>query len=154
MQVKGKILPIFMAAKGAQLWSLLHFLFTFSSYFLPSDQFHFLFFFSFFCRSLQLRKRKQNAPKMSILSKPRSKRGIFIENQFFGWLQNNWHYQLANKWEIILLFLRKLALVKSKLWKTPMQNLFLHKILPKIWLHYSASFLKRSNIISHIFASW
>ena len=97
LQVKGKILPIFMAAKGAQLWSLLHFLLTFSSYFLPSDQFHSLFFFSFFCRSLQLRKRKQNAQKMSILSKPRSKRGIFIENQFFGWLQNNWHYQLANK---------------------------------------------------------
>ena len=79
LQVKGKILPIFMAAKGAQLWSLLHFLLTFSSYFLPSDQFHSLFFFSFFCRSLQLRKRKQNAQKMSILSKPRSKRGISLK---------------------------------------------------------------------------
>ena len=37
-----------------------------------------------------------------------------------------WPYQLANKLEIILLLLRKLAVVESKLFKKSMQNLFLH----------------------------
>ena len=32
----------------------------------------------------------------------------------------------ANKWEIILLLLRKLAVVESKLWKKSMEKLFLH----------------------------
>ena len=62
-----------------------------------------------------------------------------------------WPYKLANKWEIILLLLRKLAVVESKLWKKSMQNLFLYHVKYNLT---TANFLKRSNIISHLFASW
>ena len=56
----------------------------------------------------------------------------FPDNRNPGKFGTTWPYQLANKWEIILLLLRKLAIVESKLWKKSVQNLFLHYILPKI----------------------
>ena len=74
---------------------------------------------------------------------------IRVDTQY---LEKNWPYQLANKWEIILLLLRKLAAVKLYFGQNLMQKFcidFFHNFDSTI-----ASFLKRSNIHSHLFASW